>query len=75
MLAAVKLRKRRKIAGKFGTIVVRPGEGEILIRISASGICGRDLREWYRDAEGQGLGHEVAGDTETGQGVTAFGGR
>ena len=29
-----------------------PGEGEILIRIRASGICGSDLMEWYRVPEG-----------------------
>ena len=47
-----------------------PGEGEILIRIRASGICGSDLMEWYRVPRAPlVLGHEVAGEVvETGLG-------
>ena len=51
-----------------------PGEGEILIRIRASGICGSDLMEWYRVPRAPlVLGHEVAGEVvETGPGVSRF---
>lgn len=51
-----------------------PGEGEILIRIRASGICGSDLMEWYRVPKAPlVLGHEVAGEVaETGPGVSGF---
>ena len=51
-----------------------PGEGEILIRIRASGICGSDLMEWYRVPKAPlVLGHEVAGEVaETGPGVSRF---
>lgn len=39
------------------------GEGEILISMRASGICGSDVMEWYRKGKGPlVLGHEVAGD-------------
>ncbi len=50
------------------------GEGEILIRIRASGICGSDLMEWYRVPKAPlVLGHEVAGEVvETGPGVSRF---
>ncbi len=52
----------------------KPGEGEILIRIRASGICGSDLMEWYRAPKAPlVLGHEVAGEVvETGPGVQRF---
>ena len=51
-----------------------PGEGEILIRIRASGICGSDLMEWYRIPKAPlVLGHEVTGEVaETGPGVSRF---
>ncbi len=51
-----------------------PGEGEILIRIRASGICGSDLMEWYRVPKAPlVLGHEVAGEVvKTGPGVSRF---
>ncbi len=51
-----------------------PGEGEILIRIRASGICGSDLMEWYRLPKAPlVLGHEVAGEVvRTGPGVNRF---
>ncbi len=39
------------------------GEGEILMRVVASGICGSDVMEWYRkDKVPLVLGHEVAGE-------------
>ena len=39
------------------------GEGECLVKIHASGICGSDLMEWYRrDKVPLVLGHEVAGE-------------
>ena len=51
-----------------------PGEGEILIRIRASGICGSDLMEWYRVPKAPlVLGHEIAGEVaEVGPGVSRF---
>jgi len=37
--------------------------GEILVKVRASGICGTDLMEWYRIKKApRGLGHEIAGD-------------
>ncbi len=39
------------------------GEGELLVRMRASGICGTDVMEWYRVQKGPRiLGHEIAGD-------------
>ena len=39
------------------------GEGEILVKVVASGICGTDVMEWYRINKAQRiLGHEIAGD-------------
>lgn len=51
-----------------------PGEGEILIRIRASGICGSDLMEWYRVPKAPVvLGHEIAGEVaETSPGASRF---
>ena len=38
------------------------GQGEVLMRVEASGICGSDLLEWYRRHKAPlVLGHEVAG--------------
>jgi L-iditol 2-dehydrogenase len=50
------------------------GEGEILMRVEASGICGSDLMEWYRVAKAPlVLGHEVAGTVaDVGPGVRSF---
>lgn len=50
------------------------GEGEILMRIRASGICGSDVMEWYRRPKAPVvLGHEVAGEiAATGRGVSGF---
>ncbi|TAN44360.1 MAG: alcohol dehydrogenase [Nitrospirae bacterium] len=49
-------------------------EGEILVKMKASGICGTDVMEWYRIKKGpRVLGHEMAGEiVETGRGVEAF---
>jgi len=39
------------------------GEGELLIKVKASGICGTDVMEWYRIQKAPRiLGHEVSGD-------------
>lgn len=50
------------------------GQGEILMKIEASGICGSDVMEWYRrDKVPLVLGHEVAGTVEkTGLGVAKY---
>ena len=38
-------------------------EGEILIKVKASGICGTDVMEWYRIKKApRVLGHEIAGE-------------
>ncbi|MBW2983973.1 alcohol dehydrogenase catalytic domain-containing protein [Candidatus Woesearchaeota archaeon] len=38
-------------------------EGELLVKVKASGICGTDVMEWYREKKaGKVLGHEIAGD-------------
>ncbi len=50
------------------------GNGEILMKVIASGICGSDVIEWYRrDKVPLVLGHEVAGDVvAVGSGVKKF---
>ncbi|MEM4727149.1 MAG: zinc-dependent dehydrogenase [Candidatus Bathyarchaeia archaeon] len=50
------------------------GEGELLLKVMASGICGSDVMEWYRVKKApRVLGHEVAGlVTEVGEGVANF---
>jgi len=58
------------------TAVPRPGRGEILIQVKASGICGTDIHI-YRGEYLGGYpvipGHEFAGlIVETGEGVTRF---
>ena len=36
-------------------------EGEILVKVKASGICGTDVMEWYRKKKvGKVMGHEIA---------------
>jgi len=52
----------------------RIGDGELLLRVEASGICGSDLMEWYRVPKAPlVLGHEVAGTIEeVGAGVKGF---
>jgi L-iditol 2-dehydrogenase len=38
-------------------------EGEILVKVEASGICGTDVMEWYRIKKApRVLGHEIAGE-------------
>lgn len=38
-------------------------DGEILVKMKASGICGTDVMEWYRIKKGPRiLGHEMAGE-------------
>ncbi len=50
------------------------GDGEILIKIIASGICGSDVMEWYRIKKAPlVLGHEIGGDVvAVGKGVSGF---
>lgn len=50
------------------------GDGEILMQIEASGICGSDVMEWYRIHKAPlVLGHEIAGEiVEIGKGVSNF---
>lgn len=50
------------------------GEGEVLMRVEASGICGTDCLEWYRiDRVPLVLGHEIAGViVEAGEGVKDY---
>ena len=39
------------------------GDGEILVKVRASGICGTDVMEWYRVRKAPRiLGHEITGD-------------
>ncbi len=50
------------------------GPGELVVRIEASGICGSDVMEWYReDKVPLVLGHEIAGEVmAVGEGVERF---
>lgn len=50
------------------------GQGELLIRVEASGICGSDVMEWYRiNKVPLVLGHEIGGEiVEVGEGVTQY---
>ena len=49
-------------------------EGELLIKVIASGICGSDVMEWYRIKKAPLiLGHEIAGDiVEVGKGIDKY---
>lgn len=49
-------------------------DGEILVAMKASGICGTDVMEWYRKQKApRVLGHEMAGEVaEVGRSVTGF---
>jgi L-iditol 2-dehydrogenase len=49
-------------------------DGEILVRMMASGICGTDVMQWYRRKKSpRVLGHEMAGEiVKVGKGVTQF---
>ncbi|MCX5749164.1 MAG: alcohol dehydrogenase catalytic domain-containing protein [Candidatus Saganbacteria bacterium] len=43
--------------------VPKIGEGELLIKVISSGICGTDVMEWYRIKKAPRiLGHEIAGE-------------
>ncbi|MFQ5454861.1 MAG: zinc-dependent dehydrogenase [Nitrospirota bacterium] len=50
------------------------GEGELLVQVRASGICGSDVMEWYRrNRTPLVLGHEIAGEIiEAGKGVKDY---
>jgi len=52
----------------------RIGDGELLVRVEASGICGSDVMEWYRlDRAPLVLGHEIGGQiVDTGNGVERY---
>lgn len=52
----------------------RIGEGEMLVKMRACGICGTDVMEWYRIKKApRVLGHEMAGEVvEVGAGVERF---
>jgi L-iditol 2-dehydrogenase len=54
--------------------VPKIGEGELLIKVWASGICGSDVMEWYRAHKVPlCLGHEIAGEiVEVGPGVKKY---
>ncbi len=49
-------------------------EGELLVRVHASGICGSDVMHWYRAGRGPlVLGHEIAGEVvAVGAGVQGY---
>lgn len=46
-------------------------EGEVLVKVHASGICGSDVMQWYRKGKTPlVLGHEISGEiVEVGEGV------
>ncbi len=50
------------------------GDGELLVKIEASGICGSDVMEWYRIHKAPlVLGHEIAGTiVRVGDGVDRY---
>ncbi|WP_333653880.1 zinc-dependent dehydrogenase [Dissulfurispira sp.] len=54
--------------------VPRINDGEILVKMMASGICGTDVMQWYRQKKApRVLGHEMAGEiVETGKGADKF---
>jgi len=54
--------------------VPKIGEGELLVKVVASGLCGTDVMEWYRiNRVPLVLGHEIAGEiVETGPGVKKY---
>lgn len=49
-------------------------DGEILVKMMASGICGTDVMQWYRQKKApRVLGHEMAGEVvEIGKGVNSL---
>ncbi len=57
--------------------VPKIGPGEMLVKVIASGICGSDVLQWYRDKKAEKgpivLGHEISGEiVEMGQDVTGY---
>ena len=38
-----------------------PGDDEVLVRVSACGVCASEARTWHTGGEGRILGHEVVG--------------
>jgi len=50
------------------------GDGELLLKVIASGICGSDVMEWYRIKRApRVLGHEITGEiVQVGAGVQDF---
>ncbi len=54
--------------------VPKIGDGELLVKVIASGICGSDVMEWYRIKKAPlVLGHEIAGEiVEVGNGVEQY---
>lgn len=50
------------------------GDGEILVKVEAAGICGTDCLEWYRkDRVPLILGHEIAGTiASVGKGINRY---
>lgn len=50
------------------------GQGELLVKVMASGICGSDVMEWYRIKRAPlVLGHEITGEVvEVGKGVKRY---
>ncbi len=50
------------------------GDGEVLVKVIASGICGSDVMEWYRiKSAPRVLGHEIAGEiVKTGKNIHNF---
>jgi threonine dehydrogenase-like Zn-dependent dehydrogenase len=61
--------------------IPEPGEGQVLVKVKASSLCGSDIRAIYREHLGTGLeayrgviaGHEPAGQVvETGPGTLRF---
>ncbi len=50
------------------------GDGELLVKVMAGGICGSDVMEWYRIKKAPVvLGHEITGEiVEIGKGVEKY---
>jgi L-iditol 2-dehydrogenase len=54
--------------------VPRINDGELLVKMMASGICGTDVMQWYRQKKApRVLGHEMAGEiAEIGNGLNSL---
>ncbi|MCB7128206.1 MAG: zinc-dependent dehydrogenase [Candidatus Brocadiales bacterium] len=54
--------------------VPKVGDGELLVKVMASGVCGSDVMEWYRVKKAPLiLGHEITGEiVEVGEGVVQY---